>query len=239
MSDADAITAAKQALDMQMSAPPYNVVSPQYIGRDWQGCCVVSSVAFGKDQKYTGLAKDGVPKGWGILEHHLGLVQICSDWEDGKANGTGTLITEGTTHYGSWEMGVRVGWFSLVKDGGIYLEEYAPDGELKRRIKWKKDRSHKRCTRCERLYVPSANTEDAPSCRYHPDDMDHNGTYGCWYVQKGRILRGGMIVFFLHVVLLQGGSQIKGAPLLFGVPNRKVLGFPSFRGQLGGSCTKP
>ena len=31
--------------------------------------------------------------------------------------------------------------------GGTYIEEY-DEGELKRRIKWRKDKLHVKCTRC-------------------------------------------------------------------------------------------
>eukprot|EP01061_Rhynchopus_euleeides_P043932 TRINITY_DN76796_c0_g1_i1.p1 TRINITY_DN76796_c0_g1~~TRINITY_DN76796_c0_g1_i1.p1 ORF type:complete len:219 (+),score=71.56 TRINITY_DN76796_c0_g1_i1:53-658(+) len=175
----DEIARVKKALELQMSAPPFCRLDPKYIGRNWQSCEVVGSMAYGKDQKYSGLAKDGLPTGWGILEHHLGIVQVCSDWTEGVANGPGLLLTPETLHYGTWAAGVRVGWFALVKGGGIYLEEYDSEGNVLRRIKWKRDKQHVRCSRCEQPFIPSGNTEDSPMCRHHPDDQDAKGTYQC------------------------------------------------------------
>eukprot|EP01063_Lacrimia_lanifica_P020512 TRINITY_DN2780_c0_g1_i1.p1 TRINITY_DN2780_c0_g1~~TRINITY_DN2780_c0_g1_i1.p1 ORF type:complete len:207 (+),score=52.36 TRINITY_DN2780_c0_g1_i1:48-668(+) len=173
------LAAAKKALDLQMNAPVYNTCSPVYIGREWQGCEVVHSIAFGKDQKFSGLARHGVPHGWGILEHHLGLTQTCSHWCEGVANGPGTLQTDETLHYGTWALGVRIGYFALVKEGAMYIEQYGEDGKLLRRIKWRRDKIHTPCTRCGKMFVPAANSEHAPLCRYHPDPADFKGTYPC------------------------------------------------------------
>eukprot|EP01059_Diplonema_ambulator_P023956 TRINITY_DN39646_c0_g1_i1.p1 TRINITY_DN39646_c0_g1~~TRINITY_DN39646_c0_g1_i1.p1 ORF type:complete len:213 (+),score=28.81 TRINITY_DN39646_c0_g1_i1:38-640(+) len=180
MSGEDPLAEVKKTLDLQMQAPVYNINSPLYIGRDWQSCEVVSGLAYGKDQKYSGLAYDGVPKGWGMLEHHIGLMQACSNWNQGVADGPGMIVQDRTAYYGNFSMGVRQGYFALVKDGGIYIEEYAANGELLRRIKWKRDKMHKVCTRCNRLFSPPANTEQAPMCRYHPEEADPiKGTYPC------------------------------------------------------------
>eukprot|EP01064_Diplonema_japonicum_P013028 TRINITY_DN20399_c0_g1_i1.p1 TRINITY_DN20399_c0_g1~~TRINITY_DN20399_c0_g1_i1.p1 ORF type:complete len:219 (+),score=41.88 TRINITY_DN20399_c0_g1_i1:53-658(+) len=176
----DPVAVAKKALDIQMNAPPYNISSPMYIGREWQSCEEVNGLAFGKDQKYSGLAYDGVPKGWGVLEHHIGLLHACSNWNQGVADGPGMITQGDSIYYGNWVMGVRKGFFALVKEGGIYLEEYADNGELLRRIKWKRDKTHKACSRCSRKFNPPTNTESAPLCRYHPDESDPaTGTYRC------------------------------------------------------------
>merc|ERR1712023_290173 len=66
----------------------------------------------------------------------------------------------------------------MGKEGGTYLEEYDA-GELKRRIKWRKDKLHKKCTRCTALFVPSANTSAEKFCRFHWDPVDGDGRFPC------------------------------------------------------------
>ncbi|KAJ9463118.1 hypothetical protein DIPPA_16047 [Diplonema papillatum] len=179
MAEEDPLAGVKRDLDARMNSAPYSTNSCDYIGREWQACEIVSGMAFGKDQKYSGLSRSGAPHGWGVLEHHMGLIHSCAMWKDGVADGRGVLTTPETVHYGSWHDGNRVGFFAFVKQGGIFVEEYSAAGELMRRIKWKRDRLHKQCTRCQRLYTEGANTETAPMCRYHPDPPDHNGTFTC------------------------------------------------------------
>merc|ERR1719265_1136927 len=79
--------------------------------------------------------------------------------------------------YGTWVDGKRDGYFALIKEGGTYVEEYA-GGELKRRIKWRKDRLHTKCKRCSTLFVPSAN-EREKLCRFHWNKPDVEGRYAC------------------------------------------------------------
>ena len=188
MSDSvdDPVAQAKKDLDLLMRAPPFSSISPKYIGIEWQCCVVVSNVAYGKDQKYSGFSLDSEPHGWGVLEHHVGLTHSCGSWKHGIADGSGmlTTTTPPTALYGTWANGVRVGFFVLCKEGAMFIEEYSASGELLRRIKWRRDKLHKKCDRCLTLFIPSANTPDCSLCRFHPEHPDHNGTYACCGAMK-------------------------------------------------------
>ncbi|CAK9078000.1 unnamed protein product [Durusdinium trenchii] len=74
--------------------------------------------------------------------------------------------------------GKRHGYFALVKEGGVYLEDY-DHGELKKRIKWRRDKLHVTCARCGLLFVPSANTSEEKFCRFHLSKPDYDGRYSC------------------------------------------------------------
>merc|ERR1711957_70713 len=105
-------------------------------------------VAWGVDQTFSGLTHktskgDQTPHGWGVLEHHQGFIQACAMWTNGVADGPGMWAScaEGKEQcgYGTWVDGKRDGYFALVKEGGVFIEEYLV-GELARRIKWRKDK---------------------------------------------------------------------------------------------------
>ncbi|CAJ1366640.1 unnamed protein product [Effrenium voratum] len=124
------------------------------------------------------------PHGWGsVLEHHEGFMQACAVWrDDGVADGLGmwSSIVEGKEQcgYGAWVQGKRHGYFALVKEGGVYVEDYDM-GELKRRIKWRKDKLHLQCARCRMLFVPCANSPEEKLCRFHLSKPDYDSRYPC------------------------------------------------------------
>merc|ERR1712186_31715 len=86
--------------------------------------------------------------------------------------------------YGTWVEGVREGFFAEVthaegEQGKAFLIEYV-QGELKRKIKWRLDKLHKKCSRCNFLFVPSANKpHDEKLCRFHPKSVDVSGRFPC------------------------------------------------------------
>eukprot|EP00929_Paragymnodinium_shiwhaense_P111493 TRINITY_DN7960_c0_g1_i1.p1 TRINITY_DN7960_c0_g1~~TRINITY_DN7960_c0_g1_i1.p1 ORF type:complete len:262 (+),score=52.38 TRINITY_DN7960_c0_g1_i1:91-876(+) len=184
----DPLATVKAALDAQMRRPPFERFAETYDGSEFRDCRFVDLSAWGKDQAFTGLAHgtekgSHTPNGWGILEHHQGFKQACAMWRDGTAEGSGFWALaspeEGKEQcgYGTWVDGKRDGYFALVKEGGTYVEEYA-GGELKRRIKWRKDKLHVKCKRCHMLFVPSAN-EREKLCRFHWNKPDVEGRYAC------------------------------------------------------------
>eukprot|EP00928_Gymnodinium_smaydae_P065337 TRINITY_DN484_c0_g1_i1.p1 TRINITY_DN484_c0_g1~~TRINITY_DN484_c0_g1_i1.p1 ORF type:complete len:290 (-),score=49.56 TRINITY_DN484_c0_g1_i1:27-842(-) len=185
---ADPLAATKAALDAQMRRPPFERFAPTYDGEEFQACRFNALVPWGRDQTFTGLTRGThrgahTPHGWGVLEHHEGFSQACSMWKDGTPAGPGTWTLASPEAgkeqcgYGTWVDGKRDGFFALVKEGGTYVEEYAA-GELKRRIKWRKDKLHVKCTRCHSLFVPSANSAEK-LCRFHWNAVDVDGRYPC------------------------------------------------------------
>eukprot|EP00931_Biecheleriopsis_adriatica_P026116 TRINITY_DN1591_c0_g1_i1.p1 TRINITY_DN1591_c0_g1~~TRINITY_DN1591_c0_g1_i1.p1 ORF type:complete len:266 (+),score=55.16 TRINITY_DN1591_c0_g1_i1:36-800(+) len=183
----DPFAEVKAALDVQMRRQPYRRFDKIYEGGDFAESRFAELVPWGRDQTFTGLTR-GTPKGahtphgWGVLEHHEGFVQACAVWRDGVADGPGmwSMSAEGQEQcgYGNWVEGKRDGYFALVKEGGVYIEEY-DRGDLKRRIKWRKDKLHVKCTRCNMLFVPSANTSEEKFCRFHLNKVEHDGRFPC------------------------------------------------------------
>mmetsp|Transcript_77027 Transcript_77027/g.121625 ORF Transcript_77027/g.121625 Transcript_77027/m.121625 type:complete len:242 (-) Transcript_77027:58-783(-) len=180
----DPLAGIKAELDAQMRRAPYERFADMYNSTEFMDTRFHELVPCGQDQTFSGLthatAKGShIPHGWGVLEHHEGFIQACSLWTDGVPNGPGTWIScsQEQCGYGNWVNGKRDGFFSLVKEGGVYLEEYA-SGELKRRIKWRRDKLHKKCTRCNALFVASANCTEK-LCRFHWDAVDGDGRFPC------------------------------------------------------------
>mmetsp|Transcript_82483 Transcript_82483/g.163769 ORF Transcript_82483/g.163769 Transcript_82483/m.163769 type:complete len:238 (+) Transcript_82483:87-800(+) len=194
----DPLAPVKAYLDGQMRLPPYNRYSKVYDEEEFGRATYVANEPWGKDQVFTGLAH-GTPKGahtphgWGILEHHECIVQACDFWRDGTADGSGMWINSVPGReqcgYGTWVDGRRDGYFALVKEGGTYIEEY-DHGDLKRRIKWRKDRLHNVCARCNCLFVESANLPEFKACRYHPDKPDYDDVFACCGAKKSVNPRG-------------------------------------------------
>jgi len=183
----DPLAKVKAQLDSQMRCQVFERTSPVYEEEEFARATYVSISPWGNSQVYSGLAHGThkgahTPHGWGILEHHEGFLQVCSMWRDGIADGPGLWVNvrEGQEQcgYGTWIDGKRDGYFSLVKEGGVYVEEYDM-GELRRRIKWRKDKLHVKCTRCNALFVPSANTSETKLCRFHPERVNYEGIYPC------------------------------------------------------------
>eukprot|EP00930_Biecheleria_cincta_P058513 TRINITY_DN44331_c0_g1_i1.p1 TRINITY_DN44331_c0_g1~~TRINITY_DN44331_c0_g1_i1.p1 ORF type:complete len:225 (+),score=28.20 TRINITY_DN44331_c0_g1_i1:156-830(+) len=181
----DPLSAVKSALDAQMRQQPYRRFGQEYEAGEFADCRFAELVTWGRDQTFTGLTHQTpkgqhTPHGWGILEHHEGFVQANAMWRDGVPDGLGmwAMAGQGQCGYGTWVDGKRDGYFALVKEGGVYIEEYA-QGELKRRIKWRKDKLHVTCTRCNMLFVPSANTSEEKFCRFHLSKPDYDGRYPC------------------------------------------------------------
>eukprot|EP00760_Papus_ankaliazontas_P011528 PhM_4_TR14830/c0_g1_i2/m.25115 len=138
---AEDLTAVKKELSELMLRLPYDPDSTMYISRDYIGADI-TDIPFGKDQKYYGMVLHGKPHGWGIVEHHDGLVQTNERWLDGVPCGFGTLSVAGEYRawYGHWVQGKREGYFATVKDGIQLIEVYEKGtGNLLRRIKWRKD----------------------------------------------------------------------------------------------------
>jgi len=184
----DPLAGVKAALDAQMRNPPFARFDTEYAADEFQDCRFTELSPWGRDQTFTGLTHGThkgaqTPHGWGSLEHHEGFSQACSMWRDGVPDGMGmwTLASqtpgEEQCGYGTWIDGKRDGYFALVKEGGVYVEDYQ-DGELKRRIKWRKDKLHVKCTRCNTLFVRSANIGEK-FCRFHWNQPDINGRYPC------------------------------------------------------------
>ncbi|CAE7359189.1 unnamed protein product [Symbiodinium pilosum] len=163
------------------------LLPPTFEGEEFADALFSELAPWGKDQTFTGLTH-GTPKGahtphgWGVLEHHEGFLQACAVWRDGLADGPGmwssTMGGKEQCGYGTWVEGKRHGFFALIKEGGTYVEEYDA-GELKRRIKWRKDKLHVTCARCGMLFIPSANTADEKFCRFHLSKPDYDGRYPC------------------------------------------------------------
>jgi len=183
----DPLAAVKAALDAQMRRPPYKRFAEVYDKEDFSKAKFASLVPWGKDQTFSGLVhrtsrSEHTPHGWGVLEHHEGFLQACSLWYNGYANGPGmwAQCVDGKEQcgYGTWVEGKRNGYFALVKEGGVFIEEYA-NGELKRRIKWRKDKLHLKCIRCNMLFVESANDASEKFCRFHPKKSDKDGRFPC------------------------------------------------------------
>eukprot|EP00927_Polykrikos_kofoidii_P079501 TRINITY_DN76281_c0_g1_i1.p1 TRINITY_DN76281_c0_g1~~TRINITY_DN76281_c0_g1_i1.p1 ORF type:complete len:250 (+),score=33.06 TRINITY_DN76281_c0_g1_i1:138-887(+) len=183
----DPLAGVKAALDAQMRRPVYERFSSMYEGEEFDQTRFNALVPWGRDQTFSGLTRGThkgphTPHGWGVLEHHEGFMQICSMWEDGVPGGSGMWlnVAHGAQQcgYGTWLAGKRDGYFALVKEGGVFLEEYDM-GQLKRRIKWRKDKLHKTCVRCGALFVPSANTSAEKFCRFHLKQVDIEGRYPC------------------------------------------------------------
>mmetsp|Transcript_38577 Transcript_38577/g.71752 ORF Transcript_38577/g.71752 Transcript_38577/m.71752 type:complete len:238 (-) Transcript_38577:34-747(-) len=183
----DPLAEVKAILDRQMRHQPYQRFDKFYEGDDFADALFTELSPWGKDQTFTGLAH-GTPKGahtphgWGVLEHHEGFIQACAIWRDGLADGPGMwasgAVGKEQIGYGTWTEGKRHGFFALIKEGGTFIEEYF-EGELKRRIKWRKDKLHVLCARCNMLFVPSANTTDEKFCRFHLSKPDYDGRYAC------------------------------------------------------------
>mmetsp|Transcript_98966 Transcript_98966/g.171491 ORF Transcript_98966/g.171491 Transcript_98966/m.171491 type:complete len:263 (-) Transcript_98966:106-894(-) len=183
----DPLAPVKAALDSQMRRPPYERFSRDYDGEHFARATYNALVPWGRDQTFTGLTQGTpmgahTPHGWGILEHHEGITQACAMWLDGVASGPGMWLNVAAGReqcgYGTWVDGKRDGYFALVKEGNTYIEEY-DFGELKRRIKWRRDKLHTKCVRCNSLFVPSANTPAEKFCRFHSQKPDHEGRFQC------------------------------------------------------------
>lgn len=183
----DPYSEIKAVLDQQMRHQPYERFDSFYEGEEFADAKFAELVPWGKDQTFSGLTH-GTPKGahtphgWGVLEHHEGFLQACAVWRDGLADGPGmwASIVDGKEQcgYGTWMQGKRHGFFALVKEGGVYLEDY-DNGELKKRIKWRRDKLHVTCARCGLLFVPSANTSEEKFCRFHLSKPDYDARYAC------------------------------------------------------------
>lgn len=181
----DPLASVKAILDTQMRQPPYERFATLYEGDEFRATRYAELVPWGQDQTFTGLTH-GTPKGpqtphgWGVLEHHEGFVQACSMWTNGAPDGQGMWFSTGQEQcgYGTWVEGKRDGYFAFVKEGGVFIDEYAM-GELIRRIKWRKDKLHKKCIRCNALFVPAANTSAEKFCRSHWDAVDADGRFPC------------------------------------------------------------
>mmetsp|Transcript_8940 Transcript_8940/g.23796 ORF Transcript_8940/g.23796 Transcript_8940/m.23796 type:complete len:263 (-) Transcript_8940:83-871(-) len=214
----DPLKDVKAQLDGQMRAPVFNRRSSLYDGEEFAKAVYAELVPWGKDQSFTGLVRATAkgaqtPHGWGVLEHHGGFIQSCQAWRDGVPDGPGAWAscTPGQEQcgYGAWSGGRRDGFFALVKEGGVYLEEYA-DGELKRRIKWRKDKLHVVCKRCNTLFVPSANTFEFKTCRYHPSQADYQDKFPCCGAKKAFNPRGCMRTVHCEAVLDESGQAGQG-----------------------------
>ncbi|CAK9078960.1 unnamed protein product [Durusdinium trenchii] len=182
----DPYVEVKALLDRQMRHQPYERFDRIYEGDEFADSRFAELVAWGRDQTFTGLTR-GTPKGantphgWGVLEHHEGFLQACAIWRDGVADGPGmwASVVDGKEQCpGPVRGGKRHGYFALVKEGGVYLEDY-DHGELKKRIKWRRDKLHVTCARCGLLFVPSANTSEEKFCRFHLSKPDYDGRYSC------------------------------------------------------------
>lgn len=183
----DPLAGVKAALDAQMRRPPYSRFSGDYDGEEFAHAKFAALVPWGTDQTFSGLTRPSqlgsqTPHGWGVLEHHEGFIQACSMWRDGVADGPGMWAMSATGQeqcgYGTWVQGVRDGYFALVKEGGVYIDEYV-QGDLKRRIKWRRDKLHILCSRCNTLFVPSANGAAEKFCRFHLKRVEADGRYPC------------------------------------------------------------
>jgi hypothetical protein len=214
----DPLAGVKAALDVQMRHPPYERFAAVYEQDEaFSDTRFTELVAWGRDQTFTGLTH-GTPKGahtphgWGVLEHHEGFVQACSMWIDGVPNGPGMWLSLSNQQcgYGTWVDGKRDGYFALVKEGGVFVEEYA-FGELKRRIKWRKDRLHKTCTRCKALFVPSANTSAEKFCRFHWEAVDADGRFPCCGALQSVNPRGCALSMHVEPEVVEDSRAIEAA----------------------------
>lgn len=184
----DPLAAVKAALDAQMRRPPYKRFSELYSGEEFSDSKFVALAPWGKDQSFSGLARGThkgaqTPHGWGVLEHHDGFMHACAVWRDGLPDGPGMWASSAAGKeqcgYGTWVDGKRDGYFALVKEGGVFIEEYDKGILQPKRIKWRRDKLHVLCSRCDFLFVPSANTSDEKFCRFHPQRPDKDGRLQC------------------------------------------------------------
>merc|ERR1712023_494924 len=103
----------------------------------------------------------------------------------------------------------------MGKEGGTYLEEYDA-GELKRRIKWRRDKLHKTCTRCNALFVPSANSAAEKFCRFHWDPVDADGRFPCCGALQRVNPRGCALSMHVEPEVLEGTSSAAQPPSVEG-----------------------
>merc|ERR1712216_292214 len=87
--------------------------------------------------------------------------------------------------YGTWLDGKRNGYFGVSDKGSLYLEEYSL-GELRRRMKWREDRTHVKCSRCNMLFEPKFANNAERLCRFHPKPVGEFGHTCCGSLKGDR-----------------------------------------------------